>query len=72
MNMLVLLSGVLFLIVGWLYIYRLKIIFRINQLIKNTIINDAFILMQHRKIGLMFILIAVLLLYFGFSRYNIK
>jgi hypothetical protein len=62
--------GVAFLILGWIYLYRLTIVFRINNFLKQSLFNDAAILVEHKKIGLFLILMAIIMLYVGFSNMN--
>ncbi|MFH1379103.1 MAG: hypothetical protein ABII23_02375, partial [bacterium] len=58
--------GAFFLILGWLYLYKRKIMLYINSFIRNNIFNDMYILTQNRKIGVFLLLLAFIFLYLGY------
>lgn len=66
------LFGVFLLILGWVYLYKLKVVFKINQFFTSNFFSDTVVLSEHRKIGLFFILLAIIALYTGFSKINIE
>jgi len=55
--------GLFFMLIGISYLYKPDIIFRINKLLRETILNDSYVALFRIKIGLLFILIAFILLY---------
>jgi hypothetical protein len=59
--------GVVCLFIGWMYFYKQNIILRINAFLRNRVFADIHVLTDHRKIGVLFILIALIFLYIGFT-----
>jgi hypothetical protein len=60
------LSGVCFLL-GLGYLYRPDLIYRMNTLIRETVLNDAYIALERKKWGAFFLLISFLFLYMGLT-----
>lgn len=60
-------AGVICLVLGLGYLYRPDLIERMNAVIRQTILNDAYIALERRKWGLFFLLMGVLFLYMGFE-----
>ncbi len=58
-----LLSGVL----GLGYLYRPDLIERMNAVLRDYFLNDAYIALERRKWGMFFLLVAFLFLYMGWS-----
>ena len=63
-----LLFGVLFITLGLGYLFRPDLIERLNAVIRETVLNDAYIALERRKYGAFFILIGSLLLYMALKR----
>lgn len=63
--------GVILLIMGLIYLYKLQVVFKINRFFKSNIFNDAVIISEHRKIGLFLVLLAIISLYAGFSKMQV-
>ena len=57
------LLGILFLILGFIYLYRPDLIFRMNALMRAYFFNDATTTLERRKWGLFFLLLSLLCLY---------
>lgn len=62
-----LLAGLVSLLLGLGYLYRPDLIWRMNALIREYLLNDAHIALERKKWGLFFLLMAFLFLYMGFS-----
>lgn len=60
--------GVVFLIVGYMYLYKKRIILYINAFLRENVFNDMHVLTQNRKIGVFFLLLAFIFLYFGYIK----
>ncbi len=59
--------GLASLALGMGYLYRPDLIWRMNALIREYLLNDAHIALERRKWGVFFLLIAFLFLYMGVS-----
>jgi len=62
------LLGLLLIVLGFCYLAKPDIITRINTLIKNTILNDSYMALERRKIGVFLILAGVFFLFAAFVR----
>ena len=58
-----LLSGLL----GLGYLYRPDLIERMNAVLRDYILNDAYIALERKKWGMFFLLVAFLFLYMGWT-----
>jgi hypothetical protein len=58
--------GLFFFLLGLGYLYRPDIIERINAILRETLLNDAYIALERRKWGVFFLLISFLFLYMGY------
>lgn len=58
-----LLSGLL----GLGYLYRPDLIERMNAVLRDYLLNDAYIALERRKWGMFFLLVSFLFLYMGWS-----
>lgn len=61
------LIGVLSGLLGWGYLYRPDLIERMNAVLRDYLLNDAYIALERRKWGMFFLLISFLFLYMGWS-----
>jgi uncharacterized protein YjeT (DUF2065 family) len=59
--------GVVCLLLGMGYLYRPDLIERMNALLRDYLLNDAYIALERRKWGAFFLLIGFLFLYMGLS-----
>jgi uncharacterized protein YjeT (DUF2065 family) len=59
--------GIFFFLLGLGYLYHPRLIERMNALIRETLLNDAYIAMERRKWGMFFLLMSVLFLYMGYT-----
>ena len=66
------LAGFLLCILGMGYLFRPDIIERINYLIKETLLNDSHLALEHKKWGTFFILLGFLLFYMGINALGVK
>ena len=60
--------GLVLLLLGLGYIYKPEIVERLNQLLKETLLNDSYAALHRRKWGVLLVLIGSLLVYMGISR----
>lgn len=60
-------AGVFFGMLGLGYLYRPDLIERMNAVLRNYILNDAYIALERRKWGMFFLLMSFLFLYMGWS-----
>ncbi|MDD4005111.1 MAG: hypothetical protein PHW69_07915 [Elusimicrobiaceae bacterium] len=61
------LAGFVLCLVGLGYLVRPEVIWRINEVIRNTILNDSYMALERKKWGLFLILVGTFLLYSGYS-----
>lgn len=59
--------GLASLLLGLGYLYRPDLIERMNALLREYLLNDAYIALERKKWGAFFLLIAFLFLYMGWS-----
>jgi hypothetical protein len=55
------------LLLGLGYLYRPDLIERMNALLREYLLNDAYIALERKKWGAFFLLVAFLFLYMGWS-----
>ncbi|MFA5161934.1 MAG: hypothetical protein WC421_06780 [Elusimicrobiales bacterium] len=60
--------GFLLIALGYCYLARPDVVSRINTLIKNTVLNDSYIALERRKIGVFLLLAGVFFLLAAFAR----
>lgn len=58
--------AVFFLLLGFTFFYRPAWIARFNKFVRERFFNDSILLLERRKKGVLFLLIAVLFFYMGF------
>ena len=59
--------GLLSLALGCGYLYRPDLIERMNAVLRDYLLNDAYIALERKKWGMFFLLIAVLFTYMGLT-----
>lgn len=59
------LAGFVCLCLGFGYLYRPKLIERMNAVLRDYLLNDAYIAMERRKWGAFFLLLSFLFFYMG-------
>ncbi|MBN1383754.1 MAG: hypothetical protein JW983_02575 [Elusimicrobia bacterium] len=67
MVVLKLICGIILLILGFVYLYRPKLIIKINLFAKEFLFNDTYILLHRKKIGVFFIVLSVIAIYMAWS-----
>ena len=60
--------GLILFFFGMALVFKPVIIKRILRLLKETILNESFLLIERRKLGLLLVLVGLLLFYMGMSR----
>lgn len=61
------LVGVLSGLLGLGYLYRPDLIERMNAVLRDYLLNDAYIALERRKWGMFFLLVSFLFLYVGWA-----
>ena len=59
--------GVLSALLGLGYLYRPDLIERMNAVLRNYVLNDAYIALERKKWGTFFLLVSFLFLYMGWA-----
>ena len=54
-------------VLGLGYLYRPDLIERMNAVLRDYLLNDAYIALERRKWGMFFLLVAFLFLYMGWT-----
>lgn len=54
-------------LIGLGYLYRPDLIERMNAVLRDYLLNDAYIALERRKWGMFFLLVAFLFLYMGWA-----
>lgn len=65
--LLALVVGFACLLLGFGYLYRPDVIERMNALLREYFLNDAYIALERKKWGMFFLLAAFLFLYMGWT-----
>jgi hypothetical protein len=59
--------GVLSFLLGLGYLYRPDLIWRMNAILRDYLLNDAHMALERRKWGIFFLLMSFIFLYMGLS-----
>lgn len=59
--------GLICLLLGLGYLYRPDLIARMNAIIRDYLLNDAYIALERKKWGLFFLLLSLLFIYMGYT-----
>jgi len=57
--------GAFFFLLGLGYLYRPDLIWRMNALLREYLLNDSHIALERKKWGIFFLLVAFIFLYMG-------
>ncbi len=60
--------GLFFFLLGLGYLYKPGVIERINSILRETLLNDAYIALERRKWGVFFLLVSFLFLFMAYSQ----
>ncbi|MEW5906985.1 MAG: hypothetical protein AB1734_09450 [Elusimicrobiota bacterium] len=60
--------GFLFLAAGMGYLYKPDLMLKLNKVLRETVLNDSWVALNRRSVGLLLALLGALLLYMGFDR----
>ncbi|GEM_PF-1607560 len=66
MTALKIVCGIIFLLLGFGYLYQPRIILRFNAFFRNYLFNDRFLL-ERRKLGVFFLLLSLIAFYMGLT-----
>ncbi|MEW6556467.1 MAG: hypothetical protein AB1349_03830 [Elusimicrobiota bacterium] len=67
MIILKMICGILLLFLGFVYLYNPRMVMKINFYAKEFLFNDTYILLHRKKIGALFILLAIIAFYMTWS-----
>jgi len=59
--------GVLFLSLGWIYLYKPKLVSRINNFARDVLFNDRVILLARKKVSIVFFCLSFVAIFMGLS-----
>ena len=63
-------AGSVCLFLGLGYLYRPKLIERMNAILRDYVFNDAYIALERKKRGAFFLLLSFLFFYMSFTAFN--
>ena len=63
--------GAISLLLALGYLYRPDLIERLNSIIREYLLNDAYIALERKKWGMFFLLVAFLFLYLGLTQLGV-
>jgi tetratricopeptide (TPR) repeat protein len=72
MNIFLLAIGTFFLIVGVLFFYKHQWLLTLNRILRETLLNDQFVLLERRKKAFLFLLVAGLIYFLTYQRWGEK
>lgn len=59
--------GVLFLLLGWIYLYQPNLVSRLNSFARDVLFNDRVILLSRKKVSIVFFCISFIAVFMGLS-----
>lgn len=62
-----LILGLIFCVLGYCYMHKISLIYRINRALRETLLNDSYCALIKEKAALLFWLAGLLLLYMGLT-----
>lgn len=60
-------AGILFFILGWIYFYKSNLVLTINRIAREAFFNDRIILLERKKLAILFFCLSFLALFMGTS-----
>lgn len=60
-------AGLLFFILGWIYLYKSSLVLAINKAVREVLFNDRRVLLERKKLAISFFCLSFIALYMGFS-----
>lgn len=60
--------GLFFFLLGLGYLYSPRTIERINAILRETLLNDAYIALERRKWGVFFLLLSLLFIFMAYTQ----
>jgi len=58
-----LMLSVFFMFIGFVYLYNADMVMKINHYARQFLFNDTFVLLYRKKIGVLFILVAIIIIF---------
>ena len=59
--------GILLLALGWVYFFKSNLVLTLNKIVRETLFNDRIILLERKKLAILFFCLSFVTLYMGFS-----
>lgn len=59
--------GAVFFSLGWIYFYAPNLVLRLNRIAREILFNDRLILLERRKLAILFFCLSFIVLFMGFS-----
>ncbi|MFH0807214.1 MAG: tetratricopeptide repeat protein [Elusimicrobiota bacterium] len=67
MAVLKLFFGILFFILGWIYLYKSNLVITLNRIARDVLFNDRLILLERKKLAVVFFCLSFIALYMGLT-----
>lgn len=59
--------GILCFFLGWVYLYKSNILLNLNRIAREVVFNDRLILLERKRLAIVFFCLSFVALYMGFS-----
>ena len=67
MIVLKLVFGLLFFLLGWIYLYKSNVVLNLNRIARDLLFNDRTVLLERKKLAIFFFCMSFVALYMGIS-----
>ena len=61
--------GLFFFFLGWIYFYKSSVVLNLNKFARETFFNDRIVLLERKKLAILFFCLSFVALYMGFSSF---
>lgn len=59
--------GIVFFMLGWVYLYKSNLVLLLNRIARDVLFNDRRILLERKKLAILFFCLSFVALYMGFT-----
>lgn len=64
--------GVFFFLLGWVYLYKSNLVVELNRIARDILFNDRRVLLERKKLAILFFCLSFMALYMGLSSLTAK
>lgn len=62
--------GILFFVLGWIYLYKSNIVLNLNRFVRETIFSDRLVLLKRNKLAILFFCLSFIALYMALATFT--